>query len=1087
LQFFQTIADRIREAAHTASHTSNNPEGKLRELVAPLWDECLRHKKINLNFTPKDERTLANGRADTVFNRLILEYKKPGVINQNNKKNWKLIAQVRTYIEDLSKEERWKEERLLGIAFDGKYFLYIRKIGRWTEEEPAPINSESIERFILTLEKLTSKAALIPDNLIRDFAVGAGSLNYIAANTIKAFYFTLTANKNERVKAFFDQWVLQFSEVHGTIENKKFDAETLFQSYGFKKQEQKNFNFLAFFFALDTYYAILMKLLAYQVVGFYVLRDVIGLPLLDWEKYDSDSLKEKLNELEEGGIFRNLGIRNFLEGDLLSWYLNSWNSDIYGSLKNIINRLNQYDPETMELVPEQTRDILKKLYQFLVPRVIRHDLGEYYTPDWLAERCLDMVGYGPKLDGLLQKRILDPGCGSGTFVILAIKRAREYAKNKSIKSQETLKYVTRNIIGFDLNPLAVISARTNYLLAIADLIKHRGKDEVTIPVYLCDSINPPSATQSASLFEGDVGTYDVRTSVGTFSFPDNIIKKQLIQEITLLLEDSVKKQINSEKFTERLSQTLSIENKDEANRIFSILVETFLKLAELENKGINGIWSRIIKNAFAPLFVGQFDFIVGNPPWVNWESLPDEYRTSTASLWQKYNLFEHTGLKARSGSAKDDISVLMTYVSIDKYLKLDGKLSFVITQSLFKTAGGGEGFRRFKLGKNGIPFKIIQVDDLTNFQPFDSATNKTSVFTCQKGSTTKYPIDYSIWHKKEGSIIDLDTSAVEIPSLIKTSYLKAQSIDGSLQGPWLTARPKVFGAIKKIVGSSTYRAREGSSGGLNSVYIVEIISQEYNSLQIKNYTANAKVKVKAVEAMLEPDLVFPTLRGREIKKWFALPELSLIVPHSPSKASVAIKEDILKLNYPLTFKYLSTFKENLLDRSLYKLYLKNQPFYAMYNTGEYSFSPYKVVWTRVGTDLKCAVVDHSLLYQQNQKVITPIETVVFIPLDNLEESHYCAALLNCSLTRFTIVSYSNKSAGSFASPHILENINIPPFNKSSTIHKDLSNYSQQCHERTASGIQVQDLENQIDLLAAELWGLTKQELIDIKESFEEVL
>lgn len=421
---YSDIVKSIESAAREANATANHPESKLRELVAPIIDNYIRSKHINLNFNPRDERQLANGRADTVFNRLILEYKKPGVIKENNEKNRKLIDQVKHYIEDLAKEERWKEERLLGVALDGNYFLFIRKVKRWIEEEPIPVTAESVERFLLLLEKLTTKAALIPDNLIRDFAVGAGSLNYIASNTIKAFYFALTTNVHPRVEIFFQQWALQFAEVHGAIENKKFDAETLFKSYGFKKDEQKNFNMLAFFFALDTYYGLLMKLLAYQVVGFYTLKDVAGLPLAEWEKLDSQALRENLDDLEEGGIFRSLGIRNFLEGDLLSWYLNDWNEPIERAIRSIIERLNQYDPETMELLPDQTRDILKKLYQFLVPKQIRHDLGEYYTPDWLAERCLNQVGYGVKTTDLLKKRLLDPGCGSGTFDILAIKRAK---------------------------------------------------------------------------------------------------------------------------------------------------------------------------------------------------------------------------------------------------------------------------------------------------------------------------------------------------------------------------------------------------------------------------------------------------------------------------------------------------------------------------------------------------------------------------------------------------------------------------------------------------------------------------------------
>ena len=46
------------------------------------------------------------------------------------------------------------------------------------------------------------------------------------------------------------------------------------------------------------------------------------------------------------------------------------------------------------------------------------------------------------------------------------------------------------MVGFDLNPLAVMAARTNYLVAIKDLIRH--VDNVEIPVYLCDSIMTPA-------------------------------------------------------------------------------------------------------------------------------------------------------------------------------------------------------------------------------------------------------------------------------------------------------------------------------------------------------------------------------------------------------------------------------------------------------------------------------------------------------------------------------------------------------------------------------------------------------------------
>ena len=110
--------------------------------------------------------------------------------------------------------------------------------------------------------------------------------------------------KEEETKehVFFEQWKIQFSEVHGSLEQKKIDKETLFSSYGFSKNEQKDFNVEAFFFSLDSYYALLMKLLSYQVVGYYTISKLTGLPLHDWSNLDSDYLRKKCLELEEGGI-----------------------------------------------------------------------------------------------------------------------------------------------------------------------------------------------------------------------------------------------------------------------------------------------------------------------------------------------------------------------------------------------------------------------------------------------------------------------------------------------------------------------------------------------------------------------------------------------------------------------------------------------------------------------------------------------------------------------------------------------------------------------------------------------------------------
>jgi len=79
-----------------------------------------------------------------------------------------------------------------------------------------------------------------------------------------------------------------------------------------------------------------------------------------------------------------------------------------------------------------------------------------------------------------------------------------------------LRYVLDNVVGFDLNPLAVLTARTNYLLAVADLLAY-STGTVEIPIYLADSI----MVEKQGKMVGNV--YILRTSAGDFEIPINIV------------------------------------------------------------------------------------------------------------------------------------------------------------------------------------------------------------------------------------------------------------------------------------------------------------------------------------------------------------------------------------------------------------------------------------------------------------------------------------------------------------------------------------------------------------------------------------
>ncbi len=256
---------------------------------------------------------------------------------------------------------------------------------------------------------------------------------------------------------------------------------------------------------------------------------------------------------------------------------------------------------------------------------------------------------------------------------MLIKRYRELSRQLMISERELLDTILSNVVGFDINPLAVITARVNYILTIGDLLEHR-RGPITIPIYLADSVlfpEPGDDLETNAL-------YPVHTAVGTFGVPNTVFTKERFDQFCTLLEDSVEKDMPTEKFLARVVEKLVL-SEAEQQATTSPLKELYKRLLELHRNGLNGLWARLIANNFAPLTVGQFDYVVGNPPWVNWENLPDRYRNETKKLWERYGLFPHRGMDVILGKGKKDIAMLMAYVAMDRFLKLGGKLGFVIT------------------------------------------------------------------------------------------------------------------------------------------------------------------------------------------------------------------------------------------------------------------------------------------------------------------------------------------------------------------------------------------------------------------------
>ena len=439
------------------------------------------------------------------------------------------------------------------------------------------------------------------------------------------------------VERCLDRWKCLLGEACGCeLSPKSVAAGKLAKFYGLTGPDPDP---AAILFAVHSYYALFLKLLAAEVVA--AIRGLPRWSAMMTRAATGQDLWRQVEAVERGRLFEDGNVGGFSDGGLFAWYTSARCESIERLAHDMAAAVGRYDLQVPPGTPTDDGDLFDALYRGLLPTSVRRVLGEFYTPDWLAAHVLDELGFTGEPD----RRILDPACGSGIFLLGAINRLRrwqgENGEQRGLGPDGQCHEILGSVIGFDLNPVAALSASTNYLLAIRDLA--RGLARIEIPVYQCDSILAPPAR-----------------------------------------------------------------------------------------------------------WLGQCDFVAGNPPWTVWDRLPADYRDATKPLWQRYGLFTLGPAAARHGGGKKDLSMLMLYAAADLYLKYGGKLGFVITQTAFQTRGAGDGFRRFRIGTDGCPLRVRRVDDLADFQPFTGASNWTSVVILEKGEETLYPVPYYRWSLRGG-------------------------------------------------------------------------------------------------------------------------------------------------------------------------------------------------------------------------------------------------------------------------------------------------------------------------------------------------
>lgn len=278
------------------------------------------------------------------------------------------------------------------------------------------------------------------------------------------------------------------------------------------KVEVNNSNEYELLFCLHTYIAIVVKFLTYNY-----LSRLKKFP----RKRKFENIKEMKDfcfSIESGELFQMLGVVNFCQFDFFMWYVEEpWTEEFFKELNLLYQKAICYTHNIKEAKEGFTfADTIKSFYESTVPREIRHSFGEYYTPSFIANFMVrETVKNLPD-----DYKAVDPTCGSGTFLVSLL-------VDKISRLKITDPWVLRSqVVGMDLNPIAVLLARFNYLLTILHLLNADLVD-YEIPVYIGDASYTPTIREVDGIKCIEYEYYfpqESKVDFGTIVFPLDFVK-----------------------------------------------------------------------------------------------------------------------------------------------------------------------------------------------------------------------------------------------------------------------------------------------------------------------------------------------------------------------------------------------------------------------------------------------------------------------------------------------------------------------------------------------------------------------------------
>ncbi len=520
---------------------------------------------------------------------------------------------------------------------------------------------------------------------------------------------------------------------------------------------------------------------------------------------------------------------------------------------------------------------------------VRKAGGVYYTPkyivDYIVKNTVGKVIEGKTPKQIEKIRILDPACGSGSFLIGTFQCLIDYHVKWYLAHPEQevrhahpsldfmrevhtdpdgghrlsvyrkAKILRNNLFGVDIDPQAVeITMMSLYLKALEGEKSQLPPKQHLLPelkynIICGNSLIGPDIYDQGTLFGDEekdrINAFDWNAVAAIYDRRNSLVER------SSTLQSSVAP----------VSSPAKERRRDAAATAGPVTFGDIMRS-------------------------GGFDCVIGNPPYIRIQHMKE---------WAPFEVEHYKARYKAASSGNYDIYVVFVEKGLS-VLKPHGNLGFILPHKFFNSKYGEPLRGLLAQGKH-----LSHIVHFGDQQVFEGATNYTCMMFLEKGGSEKIEFvkvdDLEDWIESEKSTNGVISSAKVTAAEWNFSVGKGSDLFEKLK------------AMPVKLGDLADRMAQGIRTSANEVYVLDVVSTSK-----KNLTARSEALRKNIE--LERTAVSRFLQGREIKPYAIKPSGKVvIIPYEVSNGRAAfISEQEMNRRFPRTLAYLRATKPLLEKR-----------------------------------------------------------------------------------------------------------------------------------------------------------------------------